>query len=207
MKKIYIPIIASLLLISCQKQEEEKTIIETISFKQYVELVNNQVLDRKDLFIFTSSTCFHCAKVLPLVEKYVLENNSYINIHLLSLDVSYDISKGNYFNDETMGLFTGNSKEDAIKGLDNRITKMIVENHISEGVQEMIEGKYSYVSTPLFIWYESNIEIKLSNAIESLIEENDSLSYSKLVEIIEDFEPRYDWNDPFDLIYFENENS
>ena len=207
MKKIYIPIIASLLLISCNEKEEEKSIIEKISFKQYVEIVNNQVLDKKDLFIFTSSTCFHCAKVLPLVEKYVLENNSGINIHLLSLDVSHDSTKGNYFNDETMGLFSGNSKEDAVKGLDNRITKMIVENHISEGVQEMIEGKYSYVSTPLFIWYENNIEIKLSNSIESLIEENDSLSYQKLVTLIEDFDIKYEWNEPFNLIYFENENS
>ena len=199
MKKIYICLLFPLLLTSCGKSQ---SILEKMTYKNFVATVKNQQENQKDLFVFTSSTCFHCKKITPLLERYVTENEKPISIHTLSLDISKKSGK-TVFDDSSMGSYSGNSADDAIKQLDNRLFKMIVSNNISQGVEQLSVGHYAYISTPLFIWYENGLEKKVMNSIEDEIKDNDdSLSYDKLLKIIEDFDTNYNWTETFNLEYF-----
>ena len=56
------------LLTSC---EEKKTYT---TFEEYVNIVKTATKDQKDIFIFTSSSCFHCQKLESSIERFITEN-------------------------------------------------------------------------------------------------------------------------------------
>ena len=71
MKKLQLLFVLPLLmsLVSCNTTDSTTK----ISFKEYVEIVNNQQEGDKDIFILTSSSCAHCQKIKPLINKYINE--------------------------------------------------------------------------------------------------------------------------------------
>ncbi|MDY2888447.1 MAG: thioredoxin domain-containing protein [Candidatus Caccosoma sp.] len=70
------------------------------SFKEYVDIVNNQDATKQDIFVFKSSTCSNCKKIQPYLDRYIKENNNEnLNIHTINLDVN----SNNSFADNTLG--------------------------------------------------------------------------------------------------------
>ena len=44
--------------------------IDTISYKDFVEIVLNANQDDKNIFVFTTGNCPHCQKLSPLLDRY-----------------------------------------------------------------------------------------------------------------------------------------
>lgn len=183
-----------------------------ITFKDYVEIVSSASENEKNVFVFTSSSCPHCHAIQPLLTKYIRENtNDEFQIHELNVDSK---SKGNnerVFKDKTMGYLSGNSENDCIKRLDNRISlyvKTIAESeydYFDKGLVELIEGKYSYVATPLMLFYQGNIEVRIVNNVSAFLTTNNNNEYTyesfeSFMEYPSDME--FVWNKEFDLTYY-----
>ena len=80
MKKIIsLFILSSLILTGCDN-------FTNTSFKEYTEIVKNASESQKDIFIFTSSSCFHCQKLESSIERFITENtDEKLSIHQLSV--------------------------------------------------------------------------------------------------------------------------
>lgn len=197
MKKInlllLIPILVS--LSGCQTKTEK------ISFEEYVEIVNQQQEGDKDIFIFTSSSCSHCQRIKPLIDNYITTNpESDFTIYELSVDYSRTLSNKYVYDDKSMGLLTGDSTNDCLKALDNRIVKFVDQTN-TQLVSMAGFGNYMYVCTPLMIWYESGIEVRVENAVESKLEKNEhgNIMLESFVEFLQFPETKPDWSEKFDL--------
>ena len=180
---------------SCQ------TTTEKITFEQYVEIVNQQQENDKDIFIFTASSCSHCQRIKPLIDNYVAKNpESDFNIYELSVDYTRTLSNKFVYTDETMGQLTGDSSNDCLKALDNRIVKYVEETQ-TQLVSMAGLGNYMYVCTPLMIWYENGIEVRVENAVESKLkkDEHGNIVLESFVEFLKFPEEKPNWNAPFDL--------
>ena len=200
MKKI-LPIIllSSIILTSCNTSKDY------ISYKQYIETVNNQVDNQKDIFILTSSTCGTCQEITPLIEKYISSNeDENLNIYLLSVDRKTNKVNGYLpFKDETMGYLSGDASNDCLKQLDNRIVEFMMQNPDYPYLTRMLEGNYSFVSTPLAIFYENNIEVKFVNTYNEVLQISSKTErYEAFKELMEYPETNPNWNKQFDLSYY-----
>jgi hypothetical protein len=58
-----------------------------------------------------------------------------------------------------------------------------------------------YVCTPLMIWYEGGIEVRVENAVESKLEKNEhgNIMLESFVEFLQFPETKPDWSEQFDL--------
>lgn len=204
MKKIQLLFVLPLLmsLVSCNTTDS--TI--KISFKEYVEIVNNQQEGDKDIFILTSSSCAHCQKIKPLINKFIDENTDE-KLHVYELSADYSITvKGDYvYKDATMGYLNGMITMDCLKALDNRINLYAIESQPSS--EELFAGpdsNYTYVYTPLFMWYENKMEKRVVNNVEKLIDKNEdgTLNYESFVKMMEFPEETPTWDNPFNLTYY-----
>ncbi len=182
---------------------------EYLSFKEYVEIVKNEAEDQKDIFIFTSSSCPHCQIIKPLLNRYISENKDE-NLHIYELSVDYKtkISGQNVFKDETMGYLSGDSTNDCLKALDNRLTLYMKENQIQPSLESSIisgtEGNYLYVFTPLILWYQNGVEVKVVNNVEAMLvkDKKNSFTYESFVALMTYPEEKQQWNKPFNLDYY-----
>ena len=96
------------------------------------------------------------------------------------------------FTDNTLGSFTGNTSDDGLSRLDNRINSIVYDNNIKAGDNELINtypyvsSKYIYIFTPLIIWYQNGVEYKISNnVLNNLNTTDDDVFYSSFKEFME----------------------
>lgn len=193
------------ILVSCGNNSAN----EYISFKDYVEIVKNEENNKKDIFFFTSSSCPHCQRIKPLLNRYVSENkDEQLNIYELSVDYRLKVSGQYVFKDETMGYLSGNSENDCLKALDNRLALYVNETHFASSSNNEIitglEGNYLYVFTPLILWYQNGIEVKIVNNVEKMLEINEkgNFTYDSFVQLMDYPEELPNWNQPFNLNYY-----
>ena len=197
--------------VSCANEND--LALKTITYKEYINKVSNEVENDRDIFIFTTSTCTHCQKIRPLLNKYVALNPD-VNIFELSLDVKISTFGDNtyIFKDSSMGYFTGDAKDDCIKSLDNRIALYANANNLENNSSTNalyspidIEGnsKYMYVYTPLIIFYESGLEVNIINNVDSLLtyDKKNKIEYDSFAKIFEFPTEKNQWDKPFDLTY------
>ena len=110
------------------------------------------------------------------------------------------------FKDETMGYLSGDAANDCLKQLDNRIIEFVLANPNYPYLTRMLEGNYSYVSTPLAIFYENGIEVKFLNTYTSVLELSDKNErYEQFVSLMQYPETNPTWNKQFDLSYYEKQ--
>lgn len=178
-----------------------------ISFKEYIEIVKNEQGNQKDIFIFTSSTCSHCAKIKDLIKIYKqdIADNNEINLYELSVDFKRNLDGTVSFNDKTMGYLSGNSSNDGLKQLDNRLSEFVYQSKVEvsndSAISKQISGNYLYMCTPLIIFYTNKLEVKLINNIDNVltVDDNNNYTYSSFQKMME-FDNLYtNWTKTFDL--------
>lgn len=209
MKKINTFLLISSIMVSltgCSRQEYT-------SFKEYTEIVLNASETQRNIFVFTATNCAHCQKVLPYINRYIEENHD-PNLGVYVLNVDYWVLPNDQFKfkDETMGYLTGSSDDDCIKRLDNRIALYVSRMGIIPSTEELIAAsssqKYTYTVTPLILFYEGNIEVKIvNNVVKNLkMDDNNEIIYESLVELLKFPEEKPVWNNEFNLTPYVKEN-
>ena len=214
MKKILLFLSVLVTCCSCNflKNEEDKNDsinliindMNQISYKEYVELIYYQkdnVIKNDLIVIFTQEKC-DFSNYLYCYTNELLKMDEYkqLNIPLYNVDLSLNNDKTS-FKDKTIGSYGGN--DDYLKQLDNRIVEFY--ESFYDGYDELIEvasGIYTFVSTPLIIWYSDGIETRISNTLFANIDINNA-TISDYFEYITNFD-KYnagEWNKEFDLSY------
>ena len=198
-RKHLLALILPLLLTSCNSGDY-------ISFKDYIDIVKTQEENQRDIFIFTSSACSHCQTIKPLIKKVIQNQQEYdFNLYELTVDQNRKMSDKVPFSDSTMGYLTGDSSNDGLKLLDNRIAKFVDETKPDASlVYQSTTGKYMYIMTPLVIWYEGGIEVKVVNSVQPQIKKDDkgNITYDAFLEFLTFPEEKVNWNEKFDLNSF-----
>lgn len=193
-------------LASCGKQSYT-------SFKEYTDIVTSASETQRNIFVFTSTNCAHCQKVIPYIDRYIEENQD-PNLGIYKLSVDYKVMPNDDFKfmDDSMGYLTGDSDNDCIKKLDNRIALYVSRLGIIPSNEGLIAAsssvKYTYTVTPLILFYEGNIEVKIvNNVVKNLkVDENDKIIYESLVELLKFPEEKPVWNNEFNLTPYVKEN-
>lgn len=206
--------LATILLISSLLSLTNCSVEEYISFQEYTEIVKSASENQRDIFVFSSSKCAHCKKIQPLLDKYIASITDE-NLHIYQLSVDYKaVSNDQYaFKDKTMGYLTGNSIDDCIKRLDSRIALYVTATAYipsSTGlITTVASTRYSYCATPLILWYEGGLEVKISNNVTKnlQVDENDKIIYDSFVEFMEYPTTSKKWNIPFNLTYYTEQKS
>ena len=205
-KQLSLLLMSSLILTGCDSMKDYT------SFKEYTEIVKNAKQNQKDIFFFTASNCSSCQAIAPLLEKFISqsENEDY-NVYVLSVDYKIKLDGTTVFKDETMGLITGDANNDCLKALDNRIN-MFVDSVVKKPPIYLFKGdesasNYLYVYTPLVLWYDSGLEVKVANAVlESLIRDDEgNPTYESFVELMKFPEEKPAWYTPFNLDYYKEQ--
>lgn len=199
--------------------------MEEVSFQQYTDMVKAQAEanegEAKDLvFVFTSSSCDICPIFYKSVNEY-LETDTYnesnmriynVDLSLKNTKVKVNGEKYKRYKDETAGLYATDESvahKDMVRKLDIRLRKFVgmFENGYS-GLAEVAEGEYTYVSTPLILWYSNGVETRASNTFVNNVEltsDQKKATLSSFKEFITDFdEDRTSdvWYETFDLTGF-----
>ena len=91
------------------------------------------------------------------------------------------------------------------EALDNRINLYAIESQPS--TEELFAGpdsNYTYVYTPLFMWYENKMEKRVVNNVEKIVEKNEdgTLNYESFVKMMAFPEETPTWDNPFNLTYY-----
>lgn len=183
------------------------------SFKEYTDIVTSASETQRNIFVFTSTNCAHCQKVIPYIDRYIEENQD-PNLGIYKLSVDYKVMPNDDFKfmDDSMGYLTGDSDNDCIKKLDNRIALYVSRLGIIPSNEGLIAAsssvKYTYTVTPLILFYEGNIEVKIvNNVVKNLkVDENDKIIYESLVELLKFPEEKPVWNNEFNLTPYVKEN-
>lgn len=181
------------------------------TFQEYVEIINSANENDKNVFVLTSSSCPTCQAIQPLLNKYIHENNDEnLNIYELSVDSKVMLNGERVFKDKTMGNLSGKSEDDCIKRLDNRITLYAEANKndytINNELDEVEASKYYlYTATPLMLFYQGKIEVRIINNVHGLLERNKNNEYTydsfeKLMTY--PTENNTNWTKEFDLTYY-----
>lgn len=190
-------LVTSFVLCGCNNKND------FITYKEYVDIESSAIEGQKDIFVFTAENCPHCKKIEKSLDKYIKDNKD-INIYRLSLDTKSNAIGRTIFKDNTMGAVTGDISDDNIKKLDNRIEEYLKETKEYLGFDSKMykasTGYYSYVMTPLIIFYDSGIEVNIINNVESQLEyQNNKVVYESFVKMMEYPETYPNWSKPFDL--------
>lgn len=200
-KSITFLLISSIMisLTSCNKPQYT-------SFKEYTEIVTNASETQRNIFVFTATNCGYCQKVLPYIEQYKQEiTDANLNLYILNVDHWVFTNDEYRFKDETMGYLTGNSENDCIKRLDNRIALYVSRLGIIPSNEGLIavssSTKYTYTVTPLILFYEGNIEVKIVNNVIKNLKEDESgkIKYDSFIELMKYPEEKPVWNNEFNL--------
>lgn len=206
--------------------------MDKISYKEYIEKVNNANDDDKMIVVFSQKNCDICPSFYKSMNYYL--KNTYnkgeftiYNVDLSTKDSEVKINGTKYkvYKDTTLGLVSplNNSKEDILaqdyaRKLDERIQEFqrtAFEGVTSNDLTEVSDSTYTYVSTPLVIWYEGKLETRISNNFNGLVtmqadgKQATAVSFKKFIEDFggdEESTHEADWHDPFDLTYSEYKN-
>ena len=201
MKKtnLLLVVLSTLCMSSCDKAKPE-----VISFKQYVEIVNEAKEEDKNIFIFTASGCSHCQIIRSSLERYVDEEliNNDINMYELSVDYKTKLDGTIKFKDKTLGYLSGDSTNDSLKQLDKRLASFALANK-DYVFKTYPSSKYMYVGTPLILWYEGKEEVKIINNVSEIVkyDENNQVIYESFKELMQYPETNLICPKEFDLTY------
>lgn len=203
--------------------------MEDITYGEYVEMVRNQDEDSQDfVVVFTRNDCEQCPDFYKAMNTY-LKSDAYknadfkiynVDLTVKSTKVKINGTKYVQYKDKTCGLAISPTEsnndiiaQDYVNALDERI-----ESFLSEGVGEGnsysdlsqlsdANSAYTYVGTPLVIWYSNGIETRIANTFSTSSEiswVNNKVTDSSFRNYIEDFEGSFkveNWNESFDLTY------
>lgn len=198
-KYVFLTILFPLSLTSCFNNTDY------ITYKEYIDIVKTSVANQKDIFIFTSSTCNQCKKIESFIKDYK-NNIKDINVYELSVDYKSNLNGTISFKDKTMGYLTGDSSNDGIKQLDNRLSIFVNETNSnnSSSIIQQVTGNYIYMCTPLILFYDSGMEVQLINNVDSLLlkDSNGNYTYESFKEMMTYPDKYPSWNKVFDLISF-----
>ena len=158
--------------------------MEKITFEEYVEKVEQQEAgEQKDfVVVFTQKGCEYCPGFYKSMNNYLKTAHKsadfdifYVDLSVKSAKIKLDGTKYTQYKDTSCGLVApaGNTNEkiqalDYIYQLDLRIgefKKSFGEEtytDLSENTDATVSG-YSYVFTPLIMWYKNGVETRVSN--------------------------------------------
>lgn len=193
MKNKYL-FLSVLLLTSCSSSTElTSKNIQTINYKTFVDSIYNMQENEKIIAIFTQTSCSHCHAMYPYLNKYL---NNYTDSSITFYNISLDTKNGKFV-DEYLGNVDG-SENDFAKKLDIRLQQWA--NRVNQDdLSYLGEGTYSYLSTPLILWYDNKIEVKVSNRFQEIV--NDYSSFESFMQFPEEY-PTF--NVEFNLTYNKN---
>lgn len=187
--------------------------METISYGEYVEKVNEAADDEKFVVVFTSNDGT-CADLFDSMNEF-LKSDEYksadfkvynVDLSIKSATKKIDGKKYNQYKDSTIGLATTAEEsneeilaQDYLRRLDERVEAFVTKNYSGVGATGTV---YNYITTPFFIWYEGGLETRMSNSWSAT---SDS-SKSKFKAFITEFESDKDegaepWDEEFNLSY------
>ena len=205
--------------------------MEEITYGEYVEMVKNQGTneDSEDfVVVFTRSDCEQCPDFYKAMNTY-LKSSEYknadfkiynVDLSVKSTKVKIDGTKYVQYKDKTCGLAISPTESnndiiarDYVNALDERIEAFVTEG-FAEGTSYAdlstlsdADSAYSYVGTPLVVWYRNGIETRIANTFSTSSEiswVNDKVTASSFRNYIENFEGSVkaeNWNESFDLTY------
>ena len=184
MKKKYLLLpLLSICLLGCSQTD-------TINFKTYTETVKND--DGNFIVLISQPTCYYCNLARPYIDNY-LKNNKDIKMY----EISVELKNGNY-KDNTMGNYKG--ENDLLKQLDDRIVEYRTVNNIEDDITITEDYYFKVLYTPLFIWYENNIEIKINNNFyETVKDENGNISDEAFASFMEFEHQNKNFDKTFDI--------
>lgn len=205
--------------------------MEKITYGEYVEKVNAQATSDSDeglIFVFTQKGCDICPKFYKGMNEY-LKSEAYksATFKIYNVDLTVSSKKKNFdgvkcyrYKDATAGYKSSAYKDsldvDYVKKLDNRIGDFV--NVMGGSYTEITSissenDPYSYVSTPLIMWYQNGVETRISNTFKScsFLEWEANEKKPKVLSFknyIQDFggdttntTKAEDWNEKFNLDY------
>lgn len=207
-KKLFIlPLIVLLTGCTTNKESIYPKKISTISYQEFVNIVNDANEDDTNIFFFTVSSCPYCQILSPVLDRYYNNDaDDSLHIYKLSLDYSTTSTDRYQYNDKTMGYFSGQD-DDCIKILDERIGEFLYETgglndeHINVNMETNSSYPYNYIYTPLLVFYKGNYENKVVNSIASLVDEKNKVNYNDFKEMIS-YNNEVVWEKAFNLIAY-----
>ena len=205
--------------------------MKTITYGEYVDMVNDAASsteDEKFIIVFTQSDCDVCPQFYKSVAPYLKEDDYKngtcgfkiynVNLTTRSIKVKLNGTKYSQYKDKTLGICAGKSTDDSIlkldyiRQLDNRIsdfTQVVGTSELTADTSS--EASYTYVSTPLIVWYENGMETRVSNKFADSFEgkwesSGKKVQNSAFRSFITDFSGTdgsnaYLWTETFDLTY------
>ena len=202
--------------------------METISYKEYIEKVQAQGDNEKMVVVFTQNDCDNCPVFYKSVNEY-LKSDAYkdngfkiynVSLSTKSSKVKINGVKYKQYKDKTCGLISTGANDDIlakdyIRGLDKRVYNFY-QNAMEENssysevvsVGSTDSNTYTFVSTPLIIWYEGGIETRMCNTFANnvtLTDDEKKATPSSFRTFITDFEGSTDvkdsWSETFELTY------
>lgn len=212
--------------------------MEKISYKDYVDMVKSQDKDDdKFVVVFTRKGCDVCPIFYKSMNTY-LDSQHYkaadfkiynVDLTLKSSTVkASDGKKYSQYKDSSLGIVSGKSatkqdiiNQDYIWQLDKRIEEFVRTAYedvdgSNNDMETVSDSTYTYISTPLVIWYDGGLETRIANKFTSLVTLNSDgkrATPSSFKTFIEDFgggesnkQVAMNWNDKFDLEYFTGKN-
>lgn len=205
--------------------------METITYQEYIEMVQNQDEDDKMIIVFSQSDCPNCPTFYKSVNEY-LKSDDYknadfkiynVNLSTRSVKTKINGTKYKQYKDKTCGIVSTGSDEDVlakdyVRGLDKRIYNFYLQaTELDSTYGEVVSvgtsssNTYSYVSTPLIIWYEGGMETRMCNTFANQVDldsDGKKATKSSFRSFITDFEGSVDvtddWNEDFNLAYNKN---
>ncbi len=207
--------------------------MDKISYKEYVEKVKDAKDDEKFIIVFTQKGCDHCPKFYKSMNEY-LDSSAYkasdvkiynVDLSTKSTKVKIDGVKYTQYKDASCGLVSPASStkneiiaQDYVKKLDVRIDefRQSFGEEAYADLTTVADSTYTYVSTPLVVWYDSGLETRISNNFESSItlspdgKKATATSFKSYIENFGDGKNNTikadNWSEPFDLTYSEHKN-
>lgn len=197
--------------------------METVSYKEYVETIKDSAnayevyyndhdgdmtdyKDQKYIVVFTQKNCEHCDEMYDLMNTYLKSSYNNGDFKILNVKLTTKTSKGELvYKDKTMGKADG-SVDDYVKLLDQRIEDFATdaEGYNSSDFSTVTDSVYTYVSTPMFIWYVNGMEVRISNNFDSQVSSTTSgdKSYTSFVDYMKfPTTPVVGWDSEFNLTY------
>ena len=204
--------------------------MEKITYQEYVEKVEAQAADENAedfVIVFTRNGCEYCPSFYKSMNSY-LKSSSYksagfkvynVDVSLKSSKKKIDGVKFSVYKDKTLGVLSRVSETsekilalDSLQQLDKRLQEYYT--YDSAELEAVSDSAYTYVSTPLIIWYSNGLEQRVSNTFSNdsnlSWETNKSGEKTKATDLsfrkyIQDFhkDNEGEWNNPFDLKYNE----
>lgn len=168
-----------------------------ITYAEFIEKVNESKDGTEEeperfVVVFTREGCSACQAIKPHLNKYI-KNTKDVTVYNLDLTLKSD---GETYKDKTMGTI------DDLRSLDNRIKEYASSGNdvgVTPYTAEQIangDSPYYYVQTPLIMWFENGIEVKIN--IGETFGENEYVAFKKYISF-PDADSKAKWSVPFNL--------